>query len=56
MTSNFCLLFAETVNTTVSFSFRGMRFPKVWFKSCFGLSSPFAVTDMLNLKQAIYNF
>lgn len=42
----FCVLFAETVNTSVPFSFKGILFSKVLSKSHFVLSSFLAVTDV----------
>jgi hypothetical protein len=38
MTNNVCVLFSETVNTSIPFSFEGILFPKVLFKKYFVLS------------------
>uniref|UniRef100_A0A8B9XQM3 Lymphocyte antigen 96 n=1 Tax=Bos mutus grunniens TaxID=30521 RepID=A0A8B9XQM3_BOSMU len=54
---SFCrALKGETVNTTIQFSFRGIRFSKVLFKS-FCTSLMFCCNRCVkNLKKAIHNF
>lgn len=51
-----CVFVAETVNTTIPFSFQGIRFSPVLFKSFCTFLTFGSNRCAKNLKQAIHNF